>query len=117
QAHDSEPKWCATPFLCGSLIRYSLPVYPGAFLDYLVRPIQQRLRNYDTDLVGGLEVDHQLKFRRLLDRQIAGLGTFENFVHVITSAPVFIREVPAVGHEATSLYSFSAEVHRRQPAL
>ena len=32
QTHDSEPKWCATPFLCGSLIRYSMPVYPGASL-------------------------------------------------------------------------------------
>ena len=30
--HDSEPRWCATPFLCGSLIRYSMPVYPGASL-------------------------------------------------------------------------------------
>ena len=30
QMHDSEPKWCATPFLCGSLIRYSMPVYLGA---------------------------------------------------------------------------------------
>src|SRR5918993_2878797 len=32
QAHDSEPRWCATPFLCGSLIRYSMPVYLGASL-------------------------------------------------------------------------------------
>src|SRR5262249_10053187 len=32
QVHDSEPKWCATPFLCGSLIRYSMPVYLGASL-------------------------------------------------------------------------------------
>src|SRR5262245_41044910 len=32
-AHDSGPRWCPTPFLCGSLIRYSLPVYPGAFLN------------------------------------------------------------------------------------
>jgi hypothetical protein len=32
QAHDSEPKWCATPFLCGSFIRYSMPVYLGASL-------------------------------------------------------------------------------------
>ena len=38
QMHDSEPKWCATPFLCGSLIRYSLPVYPGAFLDQSISP-------------------------------------------------------------------------------
>src|SRR5262249_23572506 len=32
QMHDSEPRWCATPFLCGSLIRYSIPVYLGASL-------------------------------------------------------------------------------------
>src|SRR4030095_15500491 len=32
QTHDSAQKWCATPFLCGSLIRYSMPVYPGASL-------------------------------------------------------------------------------------
>jgi len=33
-AHDSGPRWCAIPFLCGSLIRYSMPVYPGAFSDF-----------------------------------------------------------------------------------
>ena len=42
QAHDSGPKWCATPFLCGSLIRYSMPVYPGAFLDHFIRPRETR---------------------------------------------------------------------------
>ena len=30
-AHDSEPGWVAGPFLYGSFIRYSMPVYPGAF--------------------------------------------------------------------------------------
>src|SRR5215472_2268814 len=64
QVHDSEPKWCATPFLCGSLIRYSLPVYPGAFLDDLVRPKQHRLRNCQTDLLGRLEINPQLEFCR-----------------------------------------------------
>src|SRR5262245_20346289 len=38
QAHDSEPKWCAPSFLCGSLIRYSMPVYPGASLITLSAP-------------------------------------------------------------------------------
>ena len=32
-AHDSEPGWVASPFLYGSFIRYSMPVYPGAFPD------------------------------------------------------------------------------------
>ena len=30
-APDSGPRWFATPFLYGSLIRYSMPVHPGAF--------------------------------------------------------------------------------------
>ena len=32
-AHDSGSGWFATPFLCGSFIRDSEPVYPGAFSD------------------------------------------------------------------------------------
>jgi len=30
-AHDSGSGWIATPFLCGSFIRYSLPDFTGAF--------------------------------------------------------------------------------------
>src|SRR5262245_27974429 len=103
QAHDSGPKWCATPFLCGSLIRYSLPVYPGAFLDHFIRSIQQRLRNGETDLLRRFQIDHQVKLRRLLDRQIGGLGTLQDSVHVIGYAPVAVRVVPAVGHEPTGI--------------
>src|SRR5262249_31731001 len=44
-AHDSGPRWCATPFLCGSLIRYSLPLYPGAFPDHPIRAHQHVRRN------------------------------------------------------------------------
>jgi hypothetical protein len=32
-AHDSGTGWFAIPFLCGSFIRNSMPVYPGAFPD------------------------------------------------------------------------------------
>jgi hypothetical protein len=31
-AHDSGSRWIASPFLCGSFIRYSMPVYPGAYV-------------------------------------------------------------------------------------
>ncbi len=35
-AHDSGAGWFATPFLCGSFIRSSMPVCPGAFPDTVV---------------------------------------------------------------------------------
>jgi hypothetical protein len=40
----------------------------------------------------GLEVDHQLAFRWLLDWQIAGVGTFKDLVDVFRCMPLFIRQ-------------------------
>ena len=38
RAHDSGPRWFATPFLYGCCIRYSMPVYPGAYPDSFASP-------------------------------------------------------------------------------
>ena len=82
-------------------------------LDHLIRPIQHRLWNRQTDLLGRLEIDHQLEFRRLLDRKIGRLGSLQDFVHVIGDAPVAVREVRPVGHESTGIYIFCVAAHRR----
>src|SRR5262249_40665485 len=42
---------------------------------HFIRPIHHRLRNRQTDLLRGLEIDHQLDLRRLLDRQVSRLGS------------------------------------------
>src|SRR5262249_32532894 len=41
---------------------------------------KQRRRNREVERLRRLEIEHQIKFRRLLDRQIAGLGALENLV-------------------------------------
>ena len=46
-------------------------------------------------------------------RQIGGLGSLQDSVHVVGDAPVAVREVRPVGHEPTGIYSFSPAVHRR----
>ena len=58
--------------------------------DDLSRPQQQRLRNRHTDSTRSLEIDHQLKFGRLLDWKLAGIGTFEYPVHVGRGAPIIV---------------------------
>ena len=58
-----------------------------ALLDHVVCPPQNRLRNRQPDGLGGLEVDHQLKLRRLLDGKVGGLGALENLVYVNSGAP------------------------------
>ena len=58
-----------------------------------IRPCQHPLRNRQADLFRGLQIDDQLKLRRLLDRQIRRLGAFENPIHVICGAPKLISFV------------------------
>src|SRR5262245_53532101 len=84
-----------------SILASSLGFLPS--LDHFIRSIQQRLRNDETDLLRRFQIDHQIKLRGLLDRQIGGLGSLENLVHVDSYAPVAVREVRPIGHEATGI--------------
>ncbi len=47
---------------------------PGVNLsEDIARPQEYRLRNYDSQLLGRPQIDHQLDLRRLLDRLVAWL--------------------------------------------
>ena len=51
--------------------------FHASLLSYdLVRPCQHVGRNRQADLLCRFQIDHELKFRRLLHRQISRLGTF-----------------------------------------
>src|SRR4029434_11163702 len=60
----------------------------AASLDQLVRPREHLPRNRYADFLRLLEIDHQLKLRRLLDGKIGSLGSLEDSVHEICDAPV-----------------------------
>ena len=60
-----------------------------------------------------LQIDHQLEFGRLLDRQVGRLGSLQDSVHVIGEALVAVREVRVLGHEHAGIYSFTVVRHRR----
>jgi len=42
--------------------------------------LQHRRQYREAKRLGGLEVDHKLELRRLLDRKLAGLGALEDLV-------------------------------------
>jgi hypothetical protein len=46
----------------------------------VIRSQQERRRDGQAEGPGGLEVDHQLELRRLLDRQVDRLGALEDLV-------------------------------------
>jgi hypothetical protein len=47
-------------------------------LNHLIRPLQERRWDRQAERPGGLEVDDQLEFRRLLDWQVARVGSETN---------------------------------------
>src|SRR5262249_3815320 len=67
-------------------------------LDNSVRSRQHLLWNCQVDLLGSLEIDHQCKFSRLLNRQIRRLATFQNLVNIRSRSTEQIRAVRPVSH-------------------
>src|ERR1043166_5463924 len=70
------------------------PLFNFSFLifnflpDHLICPIEHRLWNCHADLLRCFQIDHQLKFCRLLDRKVGGLAAFENSVDIVREPPV-----------------------------
>src|SRR5262245_13786234 len=86
-------------------------------LDHLIRP-HQHIRWYrDADLLGGYQVNHELKLRGLLDWQIGGLSAFENFVYVGGRAPEQVRKTHSVKHQTTRVDNLAVWIDSWQPIL
>jgi len=51
--------------------------------DHFVGPTEHRYRDGDAEGLGGLQVDVQLDFSCLLDRQVGGLLAFENAASIV----------------------------------
>src|SRR5262249_42851284 len=102
---------CLALMACGCEATHHAVLYPILYrflnwpsLNHFIRLHQHPLRNRHTDLLCRLEIDHQLKFRGLLDWEIGWLCTFKNFVHVSGRATIQVENIHPVRHEPTSLH-------------
>src|SRR5438067_13682419 len=67
-----------------------------ALFDDAIGAKQHGLRDRKSKRLRGLEIDHEFQLRELLDRKVAGLGTFENAIRVGSEAPERLRQIAAV---------------------
>src|SRR5215470_2221708 len=84
-----------------------------ALLDHLVGAHQHRSRHSEAQRLGGLEVDDQLEGRRLLDRQIRGLGALEDLSRVSTDQAKGRNEAWPIADQAAGSGEFTPRIARR----
>ena len=58
--------------------------------DDLISARKERMRHSEAQRLGGLEVDHQLEFGRILHWKVGGLFALEDSIDVASSLPAFL---------------------------
>src|SRR5262249_6617592 len=88
----------------------------GPSPDELVRSDEEGLWDGKSKGLSGLEVDDELELGGLLDREISGLGPFENLVYVDGRPPHSVGDAWPIRQETARLGELTQPAHHRQPA-
>src|SRR5713101_1783540 len=83
----------------GAQPRTALTKPPFSWINHLIRPLQERRRDREAQVLGGLEVDEQLELGGLLYRQVGWLGAIGNLVDVRADLPGGVTEARAKLHQ------------------
>jgi hypothetical protein len=87
----------------------------ASLFDHLVGGRQNRRRNCKTQRLCGFEIDHQIEFRRLLNRQISRLGSSRDEIDVLCGTTLHHGEAWSVGQQSARVHDFAKAEHRYNP--
>src|SRR5438309_11958087 len=81
----------------------SPPFFWLCSMNHLVRAQQELLRYRNLESLRGLQIDHEVEFRRLFDRQVRRLRAFENLVDEDRGPSEVCPDIRPVRHEGRGL--------------
>ena len=82
-------------------------------LDHLIRSLEKRLRNRQSERLGGLEINDEFKSGRLLDWQIGRRGARENPADIGPSLVIHAGDARSIANQAAGRSEFTPKVDRR----
>src|SRR5262245_29042578 len=89
------------------------PQQTASSLDHFVRALLESPRHVEAERLGGLEIDHQLVFRRLNYWQVSGPFALEDAASIIAHLSIAVTNVIAVAHQAAGIDKLPPGIDRR----
>src|SRR5215467_7476794 len=83
--------------------------------NHRVREGEQFVWYRKPERVGGPEIDDQIEFNRLLDRNLSGLCSAQYLIDEIGGTPPHAQPVRSIGHQPTRFDVLSHAVQRGKP--
>src|SRR5262249_13116070 len=85
--------------------------------DHLVGAQEERLGNLQSEHPGSGQIDDEIEFGRLLDRDVAWLGPSQNLVNIVCGTAEQVEEVWSIRHQTSLFDGGPIALHRRQARI
>ena len=85
----------------------------GTLFDHLAGFDEQRRRHRQSERLGGLQIDHEIEFGRLHDRQVGGFFAFEDATDIGSGVLVALGDVGPIADQPSGDRVFAKLIDRR----